>query len=108
MQRAARTGVQSQQTDRPARPGRPDDLYRPVDDDRDFGARGAFDAQARGMRDPGFVRSLPGTALAVARSVSCAVQERAAVAIRGRGERVAVRSPRESLPTTDTTTGHRR
>ncbi|MDQ1435659.1 MAG: hypothetical protein QOF59_2475 [Actinomycetota bacterium] len=105
---AARTGVRSQQTDRPARPGRRDDLCRSVDDDRDFGARGAFDAQARGMRDPGFLRSLPGTALAVGRSVSSTVQERAAVAIRRRRERVVVRSPRESFPTTDTTIRHLR
>jgi short-subunit dehydrogenase len=100
---AARTGVQSQQTDRPARPDRPDDLYRPVDDDRDCGARGTFDEQARGMRDPGFLRSLPGTALVIGRSVSLAVQERAAVAMRRRRARLAV-SPRESRPTTGTTT----
>jgi short-subunit dehydrogenase len=105
---AARTGVQSQQTDRPARPDRPNDMHRPVDDERDFGARGAFDMQAGGMRDPGFLRSLPATALAIARSGASAARERAAVAMRRRRGRTAVRSPRESLPTTDTTTRHPR
>ena len=86
---AARTGVQSQQTDRPTRPDRPSDLYAPVDDERDFGARGAFDAQARGMRDPGFLKSLPETVLVIGRSASSAVGERAAVSARRRRARRA-------------------
>jgi NAD(P)-dependent dehydrogenase (short-subunit alcohol dehydrogenase family) len=42
----ARTGYASQQTDEPRDPGQPDNLLRPVDDDRDFGAHGVFDARA--------------------------------------------------------------
>jgi NAD(P)-dependent dehydrogenase (short-subunit alcohol dehydrogenase family) len=38
----SRTGFDSQQTDEPERPGRPDNLFQPVDDDRDFGPHGRF------------------------------------------------------------------
>ncbi|MFB9237792.1 SDR family oxidoreductase [Plantactinospora siamensis] len=46
----ARTGFGSQQTDEPADPRRPSNLWDPVDDGRgtDFGAHGAFDARAHG------------------------------------------------------------
>jgi len=42
----ARTGFDSQQTSEPERPGRPDNLFQPVDEQRDFGAHGRFVAQA--------------------------------------------------------------
>jgi NAD(P)-dependent dehydrogenase (short-subunit alcohol dehydrogenase family) len=44
----ARTGYDSQQTSRPARPGRPDNLWEPVDQPpgTDHGAHGSFDGQA--------------------------------------------------------------
>ncbi|HTU35495.1 MAG TPA: SDR family oxidoreductase [Candidatus Acidoferrum sp.] len=42
-----RTGYESQQTSRPEEPGRPDNLWQPVDGDRDFGTHGSFDTRAR-------------------------------------------------------------
>lgn len=39
----SRTGFRSQQTDEPADPGRPANLWEPVDDDQDFGSHGVFD-----------------------------------------------------------------
>jgi NAD(P)-dependent dehydrogenase (short-subunit alcohol dehydrogenase family) len=42
----SRAGFDSQQTDEPERPGRPDNLFRPVDDQRDFGPHGRFTAHA--------------------------------------------------------------
>jgi NAD(P)-dependent dehydrogenase (short-subunit alcohol dehydrogenase family) len=42
----ARTGFDSQQFDGAADPSRPCNLYTPVDEDRDFGAHGDFDAPA--------------------------------------------------------------
>ena len=43
----ARTGVEAQQTSEPEDPERPHNLWAPVDEDRDFGAHGRFDARAR-------------------------------------------------------------
>jgi short-subunit dehydrogenase len=43
----ARTGFASQQSDEAEDPGRRDNLWTPVDDERDFGAHGRFDAMAR-------------------------------------------------------------
>jgi NAD(P)-dependent dehydrogenase (short-subunit alcohol dehydrogenase family) len=43
----ARFGYSSQQTDEPDDPDRPHNLWNPVDEARDFGARGRFDARAR-------------------------------------------------------------
>jgi NAD(P)-dependent dehydrogenase (short-subunit alcohol dehydrogenase family) len=43
----ARTGFESQQTDKPVRAGRRDALYAPLPGD--YGARGEFDAQAKGF-----------------------------------------------------------
>jgi len=43
----ARTGFDSQQTGEPEVPGRPDNLFAPVDDERDFGPHGRFTARAR-------------------------------------------------------------
>jgi NAD(P)-dependent dehydrogenase (short-subunit alcohol dehydrogenase family) len=42
----ARTGYESQQTTEPEDPHRPDNLWDPVDADRDFGAHGRFGARA--------------------------------------------------------------
>lgn len=42
----ALTGYNSQQTNEPVRPGRPDNLYEPADRSRDFGAHGEFDEKA--------------------------------------------------------------
>lgn len=42
-----KTGYKSQQTARPENPDRPHNLYRPVDDDRDFGPHGRFDSRSR-------------------------------------------------------------
>jgi len=42
----ARNGYQSQQTNEPDNPDRPDNLWHPVDQDRDFGTHGRFDSRA--------------------------------------------------------------
>jgi short-subunit dehydrogenase len=42
----ARNGYRSQQTDDAEDPTRPDNLWHPLDHDRDFGAHGRFDARA--------------------------------------------------------------
>lgn len=42
-----RTGYDSQQTDEPEDPARPNNLWQAVDADRDFGAHGSFDTRAR-------------------------------------------------------------
>lgn len=43
----ARTNYDAQQTERPVSPDRENNLWRPVDDDRDHGAHGAFDDRAK-------------------------------------------------------------
>jgi len=43
----ARHGYDSQQTGDPEDPNRPDNLWRALDEERDFGAHGRFDARAR-------------------------------------------------------------
>jgi hypothetical protein len=43
----ARSGFAAQQASEPERPDRPDNLWGAVDDDRDFGAHGRFNASAR-------------------------------------------------------------
>ncbi len=43
-----KTGFKSQQTSQPENPQRPNNLWKPVDDDKDYGARGTFDARATG------------------------------------------------------------
>jgi NAD(P)-dependent dehydrogenase (short-subunit alcohol dehydrogenase family) len=43
----AQSGYSSQQTDEPEDPGRPDNLWEPVDAARDFGVHGRFNARAR-------------------------------------------------------------
>jgi hypothetical protein len=44
----ARTGYDSQQTDEPVEPDRPDNLWDPADDARDWGAHGDFDDRSHG------------------------------------------------------------
>jgi short-subunit dehydrogenase len=51
------TGFQSQQTDQPADPNRPANLWAPADSDIDYGAHGAFDARARGRSPQWWVTS---------------------------------------------------
>lgn len=41
-----KTGYKSQQTGQPADPNRPNNLWKPVDEQRDYGAHGAFDSRA--------------------------------------------------------------
>jgi short-subunit dehydrogenase len=65
---AARATWDSQQTDEPADPSAPGNLFDPVDADVDHGAHGTFGDQDRGMREPSFLRSLPGTAVDVCRA----------------------------------------
>ncbi|HET7321219.1 MAG TPA: SDR family oxidoreductase [Longimicrobiaceae bacterium] len=43
----ARTGFESQQTDEPENPDRPSNLWEPVDEERDCGTHGVFDARAK-------------------------------------------------------------
>jgi NAD(P)-dependent dehydrogenase (short-subunit alcohol dehydrogenase family) len=43
----ALTGYKSQQTSQPISPDRPDNLYRPADTSKDFGAHGEFDDMAK-------------------------------------------------------------
>jgi NAD(P)-dependent dehydrogenase (short-subunit alcohol dehydrogenase family) len=43
----AHTGIDGQMIDEPHDPDAPDNLFAPVDDDRDFGAHGDFDGRAR-------------------------------------------------------------
>jgi len=43
-----KTGFKSQQTSQPADPNAPNNLWKPVDDDKDHGAHGAFDDRAKG------------------------------------------------------------
>lgn len=42
-----KTGYKSQQTNQPADPDRPNNIWTPVDEQRDYGAHGAFDKRAR-------------------------------------------------------------
>lgn len=58
---AARTAVESQQTDRAADGEQPANLWKPVDADADHGAHGSFGDRSSGMLDPQFLRTLPMT-----------------------------------------------
>jgi NAD(P)-dependent dehydrogenase (short-subunit alcohol dehydrogenase family) len=46
---AAKAAYKGQQTNEPANPSRPDNLFDPVDSHGDFGAHGPFDHEARGF-----------------------------------------------------------
>jgi short-subunit dehydrogenase len=43
-----KTGFKSQQTSQPADPNAPNNLWKPVDENKDHGAHGTFDARAKG------------------------------------------------------------
>jgi len=72
---AARTGIDSQQTDEPRRRDRRADLCDPVDVESDYGARGRFDERAQGMRDVAWLRTLPRTGITLVRSIGAAARE---------------------------------
>jgi hypothetical protein len=70
---AARTCIQSQQTDQPEDPDRPSNLWKPVDEGRDAGARGSF--HGGGVLTASFLSSLPGTVRQLAGAVLDEVRE---------------------------------
>jgi short-subunit dehydrogenase len=66
----ARSGFESQQTNEPEDPDRPDNLWEPVDAEQDFGAHGRFDGRAHARmwhvwpsRHSGLIASLAGASL---------------------------------------------
>jgi short-subunit dehydrogenase len=73
---AARTGVSSQQTDEPAGPDRPSNLFEPVDEHEDHGAHGTFGDRAGGVLDPSFTRELPSTIGTLGRSIADAARDK--------------------------------
>jgi NAD(P)-dependent dehydrogenase (short-subunit alcohol dehydrogenase family) len=56
---AALAAWENQLTDTPIKPGRPDNLHAPADQDEDAGAHGIFDDKAGGFFDPSFIKTLP-------------------------------------------------
>jgi NAD(P)-dependent dehydrogenase (short-subunit alcohol dehydrogenase family) len=76
----ARTNYDAQQTDRPVEPDRPDNLWAPLDDDRDLGAHGVFDDEAEAHSPVWWARKrlrpLLSAALAVAGGTGIAVAAR--------------------------------
>ncbi|MFZ0664148.1 MAG: SDR family oxidoreductase [Acidimicrobiales bacterium] len=56
---AARGAWEEQLSDRPNQPGRPVNLYKPADVDKDYGAHGTFDDRANGFFSPSFLVTLP-------------------------------------------------
>lgn len=77
----ALTGYASQQTREPISPGRPDNLYRPADTTKDFGAHGEFDnaAKARSWETELIMNRqwlLAGAALAGAAALTTAIRRR--------------------------------
>ncbi|MBV9923144.1 MAG: SDR family oxidoreductase [Pseudonocardia sp.] len=75
-QYAALGAWESQLTDQPLRPDRRSNLRAPVDDTSDHGAKGEFGKTAKGMADPGFLRSLPTTAATVVRAAGRTARDR--------------------------------
>jgi NAD(P)-dependent dehydrogenase (short-subunit alcohol dehydrogenase family) len=63
----ARTGYGSQQTAEPAGPGRPENLFQPVDgvDGRDFGAHGVFDGRSHAHSAQAWLSRRAGVSAAV-------------------------------------------
>jgi len=55
-----KTGYKSQQTNEPANPNRPNNVWEPVDETRDYGAHGAFDKQAKRKSRQLWVDTHPG------------------------------------------------
>lgn len=70
----ARTAIEGQQTEDPVAPDRPANLRSPVDDDRAWTARGAFDDRSHGVLTPEFLRSLPSTGGSFVMSVLAAAR----------------------------------
>jgi NAD(P)-dependent dehydrogenase (short-subunit alcohol dehydrogenase family) len=66
---AARATWDGQQTDEPVDADRTGNLFEPLDDVDDHGARGVFGDQDGGMLEPAFLRSLPGTVADLAHAV---------------------------------------
>ena len=62
----ANTAVDAQQSDRPADPDARYDLWEPVDDDRDAGARGEFGDQEGGILHSRWILTTPKLAADVA------------------------------------------
>jgi hypothetical protein len=65
----ARTGYESQQHGGPEDPNRPHNLWEPVDEDRDFGAHGKFDARAHSHSPQLWTNTHLGLALAGAGAI---------------------------------------
>lgn len=55
-----KTGFKSQQTGQPADPNAPNNLWKPVDDDKDHGAHGTFDDRATGKSQQLWMDTHPG------------------------------------------------
>ncbi len=72
---AARTGVESQQTDAPVDRRRPSDLWAPADAEADHGARGGFSDRAGGTADARFLRTVPSAIATFTRAVADAARE---------------------------------
>ncbi len=76
----SRNGYKSQQTEEPRDPNRPNNLWEPVDAERDFGAHGRFDDRAIEQSPQLFAtthrRALGAAAIAVAGLISAALWKR--------------------------------
>jgi short-subunit dehydrogenase len=81
---AAATAVDGQQGSEPEDPGRPSNLFEPVDEERDHGARGRFE-HTDGVLTPSFLRTVPDTAAAVARAAREQARHTARLLLFGRG-----------------------
>lgn len=75
---AAATGVDSQQEDEPRTGPRPSNLYEPEDELEDAGASGRFGAEAGGVTDPQFLRTVPATLASLGGSVLASLGDRVA------------------------------
>jgi NAD(P)-dependent dehydrogenase (short-subunit alcohol dehydrogenase family) len=75
-QYAALAAWDSQLTDRPIEPGRPDNLRSPADDESDAGERGIFSREAHGFLDPNFLKTLPRTGRTVIAAAVAAARDR--------------------------------
>lgn len=75
-QYAALGAWDTQLTSMPLASDRPVNLHEPADDTTDRGAHGIFDSKARGVLDPGFLRSLPTSARTFARALGRTIAEK--------------------------------
>jgi NADP-dependent 3-hydroxy acid dehydrogenase YdfG len=60
-----KTGYKSQQTGQKADPNRPNNIWQPVDENKDYGAHGAFDSRARSKSWQLWVDTHPGVAMLI-------------------------------------------